>query len=377
MLAEKKQQKNPNQKLIYSKESNYNFSTGENIVNSSWNPSILGIFKTSSALGKSIRFQNEKNPNTQIKLPPIQPKSLSQSTNIEEEEKKSISNNNINNNKSIENQKTNFPNIKAGFKAEADSNNLDIKIRNIIHDYSNIDVNDYTYNILCELRSKKRQANIDLLEDYEIWKTDFWNKRESDIKNKIDKLQNELNKTKDEINDEFEVDNEKLSNYVLNDIDKIKSNFYNTLNNRNSLIEKIHNENNNILNRTLKRVSNKIKELSTQLDNAGFLLEEEIADVCKNKQDYIDKLIEFKKDYYKRVINDIKEDENEIGNKLKEELIQFILRWKNVRLNKYIEELKEILNSKDFIDNNERAELINKLRNDQIEITKKKNRCYF
>jgi hypothetical protein len=88
MLAEKKQQKNPNQKLIYSKESNYNFSTGENIVNSSWNPSILGIFKTSSALGKSIRFQNEKNPNTQIKLPPIQPKSLSQSTNIEEEEKK-------------------------------------------------------------------------------------------------------------------------------------------------------------------------------------------------------------------------------------------------------------------------------------------------
>ena len=77
------------------------------------------------------------------------------------------------------------------------------------------------------------------------------------------------------------------------------------------------------------------------------------------------------------MINDIKEDENEIGNKLKEELIQFILRWKNVRLNKYIEELKEILNSKDFIDNNERAELINKLRNDQIEITKKKNRCYF
>ena len=370
MIAEKKQQKNQNQKLIYSKESNYNFSTGENIVNTSWNPSILGIFKTSSALGKSLRFQNEasKNPNTQIKLPPIQPKSLSQSTNIEEEEKKSISNNNP-----IENQKTNFPNIKAKFKEEADSNNLDIKIRNIIHDYTNIDVNDYTYNILCELRSKKRQANIDFLEDYEIWKTDFWNQKESDIKNKINKLQNELNKTKDEINDEFEVDNEKLSNYVLDDINKIKNNFYNTLKNRNSMIEKVHNENNNILNRTLKRVSNKIKELSNQLDNTGFLLEEEIADVCKNKQEYIDKLIEFKKDYYKRVINDIKEDENEIGNKLKEELIQFILRWKNVRLNKYIEELKNILNSKDFIDSNERQELINKLKNDQIEITKKKN----
>ena len=50
---------------------------------------------------------------------------------------------------------------------------MHIKIRNIIHDYINFEVYDYTYGILSNLKSKKRGLNLDEIDDYEIWKNNL------------------------------------------------------------------------------------------------------------------------------------------------------------------------------------------------------------
>ena len=55
---------------------------------------------------------------------------------------------------------------KPAFKS-VQSTSKDMIIKNIIHDYSNIDTNEMTYKILSELRKEKRIQNLDLLEDYE------------------------------------------------------------------------------------------------------------------------------------------------------------------------------------------------------------------
>ena len=369
MIAERKILNKPKQKLIYSKESNYNFSGGESSTHVSGDPSILGLFKTSSALGKSIR--NQKDPSktfySNVKLPPISASKNASQTNLQNLSSKNLGR-----------TFTKFPNTKlASLKTEANSNNLDIKIRNIIHDYTNIDVNDYTYNILTELRSKKREINLDSLDEYELWKSNFWKEKENEIKLKINKLKEDLNNTKDEIYSKFNMENNQLIELIQNDIDEIQKFYEKTLENRNNLIDKVENENNGILNNTLKTVNLKVKELSKQLDKIGYLKEEEIESLANNKNKYIEKLINNKKDYYKRIINEIKEDENEIVSKSKDDLIKFKLRWKNVKLNNYLDILKKLLNSKEFIDNNNRQELINKLKETQIEISNKKYNIIF
>ena len=79
-------------------------------------------------------------------------------------------NNNISQNNLNQTQSKTF---QKPIKADASSNSMDIKIRNIIHDYANIDCNDYTYGILSNLKSKKRAMNLDAIDDYEIWKKNY------------------------------------------------------------------------------------------------------------------------------------------------------------------------------------------------------------
>jgi len=73
-------------------------------------------------------------------------------------------------------------------KAETPGNQMDIKIRNIIHNYTDIDTNDFSYDVLSNLKSKKRMQNLDVVEIYEIWKTKYLKDTEENIKKKISEL---------------------------------------------------------------------------------------------------------------------------------------------------------------------------------------------
>ena len=145
MLEEKKSLLNkPIQRLIYTKDSSYNFGSPQ----TNGDPSILNLFKSTSSLARSIRNTSDSSNPLKSTASLI----INQSLNF---------NNNSLKSSQIENQKvpekTNIFSLPLPIIAEAPKETVDIKIRNIIHDYRNIDVNDYTYGILSNLKSKKRR----------------------------------------------------------------------------------------------------------------------------------------------------------------------------------------------------------------------------
>ena len=180
MISEKSYNK-PKQKMIFSKDSSVSFGS-QNIPSE-----LLGQFKSSSSLARSIRstttaasttgkslqstgamILENMNKNTAANFYPNKKWLGSSESTIEEEKNKSFSNG---------------WNLKT-MKSETPKNDMDIKIRNIVHNYSNIDTNDFSYNVLSNLKSKKRMQNLDVVEIYEIWKTKSLKETEDNIKEK-------------------------------------------------------------------------------------------------------------------------------------------------------------------------------------------------
>ena len=100
-------------------------------------------------------------------------------------------------------------------KAETPKNQMDIKIRNIIHNYTDIDTNDFSYNVLSNLKSKKRMQNLDVVELYEIWKAKYLKETEENIKNKIAELKEKLDNTKNEVYKNFTMNDKDLMHFNL------------------------------------------------------------------------------------------------------------------------------------------------------------------
>ena len=146
MLSEKKSLLNkPVQKLIYSKDSSYNFGGAQN----GGDPSILSLFKTSSSLANSIKSTD---PSSKNHLQSTASLILNKTTSKWNSNNKFQNNNKFQSSIKPQNQLNNFSKTQQNFhtftkpiQADASSNSMDIKIKNIIHDYSNIDVNDYIY----------------------------------------------------------------------------------------------------------------------------------------------------------------------------------------------------------------------------------------
>ena len=172
MIAEKTYNK-PKQKMIYSKDSSLNFGNQSNASK------MLGYFKSSSSLARSIRSTTIDSQTNGKSLQSTGAMILNQSGNNTvtnfHQQKKNLSNTNIINKPKEEEKNKTFSNgwNITSIKAETPKNQMDIKIRNLIHNYQDIDINDYSYNILSNLKSKKRMKNLDAIEFYEIWKTKY------------------------------------------------------------------------------------------------------------------------------------------------------------------------------------------------------------
>ena len=371
MIAEKTYNK-PKQKMVYSKDSALNFG------NQTSSSDVFGFFKTSSALARSIRSTTTGASSTIGKsLQSTGAMILNQSgrntaTNFFNQ------NNNISSkimNKPSEEEKnktyTNGWNL-ASIKSETPKNQMDIKIRNITHNYTDIDVNDYSYNIFSNLKSKKRMQNLDAIEFYEIWKTSYLKNVEENVKEKIKNLKEKLENTKKDIYSKFLMKDEELIPLTQNDIDNITNFFYNVLNKRkNNINECLKNILDDLT--TCHQTSNfKINKLADDLDKIGFLLEEEIKEVSNEKKLYVQRFNDCKKSYYSRIMNEIKEFENELVEKSKKDLEDFVLRWKNIKLNNYVSQLQKLLQSKEYSDPEERTIIVQEIRQIQEEIYKKK-----
>ena len=372
MLSEKKSLLNkPVQKLIYSKDSSYNFGGAP----TGGDPSILSLFKSSSSLANSIKSTDPSSKNHLQSTASLILNKTQSKWNTNSKFQNSIKPKNQINNFSKTQQ--NFHTFTKPIRADASSNSMDIKIRNIIHDYTNIDVNDYTYGILSNLKSKKRSLNLDAIDDYEFWKKQFTSETENNVKDNINNLKDDLKNTQNEVYSKFLMKDEELVKLIQFDIDNITNFYYDVLKHRDKNIEICLKFIMKLLGDCFKKVNVKIAQLGKQLDEIGFLREEEIQKVTDDKKLYIKNLIDQKNSYYTRIINEIKDSEKELVEQSKKDLNEFILRWKNVKLNHFLDELKKLLQSKEYIDNPERANLIKDLNNSQVEIYNKRNQLIF
>ena len=366
----------PKQKLIYSKDSSLNFG----LPQAGNEQSLLGLFKSNSSLSRSIRTSASSNISNPLKSSAAL--ILNQSGMSLPKEQTSQRQSLLSNIKIIpeEEEKIKFPGgnwSAASIISEVPKNQMDIKIRNIVHDYTNIDTNDYSYNIFSNLKSKKRVEHLDVVDEYEVWKTNKVKKTEDEVKNKITELKQHLNDTKNEIYSKFSMKDEELIPMVQNDIDNV-SNFYNgVFNIRDNNINDCIKNSNDIFNNCLNEVNGKINKLGLDLDKIGYLLEEEIKDLCDYKRKYINRFTDVKSSYYSRLINEIREIEKEIKEQSSKDLEEYILRWKNIKLNHYISELKKLLNSKEYADCQERADIIKDLKKAQEEIYLKRYNLIF
>ena len=374
MLSESSYNK-PKQKMIFSKDSSLNFG-GQKIPSE-----LLGHFKSSSSLARSIRSTSTASSTLGKSL---------QSTGamiLEQQGKNTLSNFNPNNKwmsstkipqKEEEKNKTfsNGWNIET-IKAETPRNQMDIKIRNIIHNYTDIDTNDFSYDVLSNLKSKKRMQNLDVVEVYEIWKTKYLKDIEENVKKKISELKDNLNNTKNEVYKNFTMNDNDLIPLIQKDIDNIAQFYYNVLKERqNSINECLKNIMDDF--DICYRESNlKLVKLADDMDKIGYLFEEEIRDLINEKKQYIQRFTDVKKNYYNRIMNEIKSFENELVEKSKKDLNDFILRWKNIKLNNYVSKLQKLLRSKEYTDPEERALLVQEVKQIQEDSYKKKHKLIF
>ena len=164
----------PKQKLIYSKDSSINFGMKNSIKESN----LLGLFKSNSSLSRSIRTSASSTMSN-----PLQSSAAlilgQSSSSLPKEISSPKLGINFNKMKIIpekEEEKIKFGNDlfnlgKSKVVSGVPKNQMDIKIRNIIHDYTNIDHSEYSYNIFSNLKSKKRMQHLEAEDQYEVWKT--------------------------------------------------------------------------------------------------------------------------------------------------------------------------------------------------------------
>ena len=373
MLATKKYNQ-PKQKMIYSKDATLNFGNQGDSTN------LFGFFKTSSSLAKSIRsttgaastagkslqstgamILNQAGPLTATNF--FKPTTITPKSNkpFEEEKNKTYSNGwNL-----------------VGTKPESAKNQMDIKIRNITHDYTDIANNDYSYNVLSNLKSKKRMTNLDTLEYYEIWKKKHLKETEEKIKENIKILKEKLDSTKNEVYTKFLMQDNELIPLVQSDIDGISNFYFGVLKERTNSINECLKNIMDMLVLCDEEAQLKINKLEEDLDKIGYLLEEEIKEVSKEKKLYVQRFYDVKKNFYNRIMNEIKDSENELVQKSKNDLDAFILRWKNIKLNNYVAKIQKLLQSKEYSDPEERAVLITEIKGVQEDIYKKKYNLIF
>ena len=362
----------PKQKLLYSKDSSLNFGMKQSIQDSN----LFGLFKSNSSLSRSLRTSASSNASN-----PLQSSAaliLGQSNSslpFDSSQKLGINFNKmkiIPEEEKIKSGNDKFNISKAKLISEVPKNQMDIKIRNIIHDYINVDHSEYSYNILSNLKSKKRMQHLEVEDHYEVWKTQKITDTEDSVKQKVKDLKQYLDDTRNEIYSKFTMKDEELIPMIQKDIDDVIKFYNGVFGIRDKNIDECVKESLDIFNKCQSEVCFRIAKLGIDLDKVGFKLEEEIKEICEDKTKYINRFTEVKSNYYTRLINEIKETEKEIKEKSSKDLEEYILRWKNIKLNHYVSELKLLLNSKEYTDCEERALIIKELKKAQEEIYNKK-----
>lgn len=376
-----KQQNKHTQKMIYNKDSNFN-SNGD--------ASVMGLFKSTSSLARSLQqqctnnFREEKNLNNHIDENKKNSLSVSGKMIIES----NLLSNSINKNHNSSNNTNNISNISNSSILNLNVLRMDkifnvnnkiqsnpprsiknnIEIRNLTHFYDKIESHEETYELLFLLKSDKRMRHLDRLDEFENLKINFLNSLEDKIKRKFDVLQAKLKNSKLEIDNQLNKTDDELISLILRDVDYLQIIHKNILNGRQDDINNSKKIVEQFSQDSLVTIDNYIKQLKKDLIDIGFMLDIEIDHICLEKKNDKEKYFMTKNIDCDTKFDLIITDELAIVEDSKINLDNFILRWKNVKLKRHVQDLKNTLNSKDFIDNPDRYELIKNLKKDQEKI---------
>ena len=200
---------------------------------------------------------------------------------------------------------------------------------------------------------------------------------ENEVKKKVEFLKNDLENTKNEIYSKFLLKNDELIPLTQKEIDSIVDFYNNVLQIRENKITDCIKEVNSTFNICHNTANLKIIKLIDDLDKIGFLLQEQVTNTLNDKKNYIQRFTDVKKSYFSRVLNEIHDSEKNLVKTSQKDCDDFVLRWKNIKLNNYVSKLQNLLKSKEYSDCEERAQIVKKLKNAQEKFYLKKHDLIF
>jgi hypothetical protein len=336
------------QKLVYSKEYT---------LNSTADASILGLFKSTSRISKSL-LQRQQIANNETDMKTFKSTDgMSLYNSIPERDSAMVTKN------------TFASSAKLILGMERPRNTSEITVRNLTHFYDKLDNDPKTYELLTKLRAEKRMKHLDAIEDYVDWREFHDKDIDKQVSNLIAALKVKLESTKEELNSEFGKKDNILVDFVQRDIDTVVGKYSNIISTRKENILQTYQQIVKINEDSNNATTWELRGLAKKLNDSGFLLHEENAEIiaCKTKQK--DEYFNSKLDDYNKTFEGINNTDDELITESKENLRLFIERWKNIKLNNYVRILKETLHSAPLVDNENRKIIVKDLKTEQVKIT--------
>ncbi len=218
------------------------------------------------------------------------------------------------------------------------------------------------------LKEDKRANHLDTLDSFDVWKENYFNQMDEKSTRNLEKLRRELLNTKSHMNEQFEKPDNILVKYNYQDIDEVESAYIKIFENRKIEIAFTRKQINSI-EKERKRVSETyISNLKKNLNDIGYILIGEVEDLINEKKKNFKEFHERKTKENQQCFEELESSESVLFEEAKVNFENFVNRWKDIKLNKFLDETKEILNSEAFVDNPERYQLIEELKIDQESI---------
>lgn len=347
---------------------------------------LASLFKSSSKLANNLleRQNKFKNKETYGNL-----SIYNTSSSLKDSNNKSIINDLISETKEKDNIKLAFNNKELNYKASFDNkdrnntlfiknpDNLQIQkqanshkpeliVRNLKHDYLNVESNENSYNIQRIKRLNQRAFHFDKLEEYEYW-------RELSLKELKNKYNLQINQCEDNIKStrmnfliEYELSKEILEEMELKDIKEIEDRLNKEISKRQLEIKDSKKITDNYIkeaNLTFGKYHTNLKE---KLIDNGYLLSEEIEVMIDKKITEINEIITNSNSEIEEKYEKISNFDEKVQKELILNLRIFIKKWKNVKLNKFLLLLKSKLNGKDVVENEILSNIIKDLNKDLV-----------
>lgn len=239
-------------------------------------------------------------------------------------------------------------------------------VRNLVHDYLNIESNESTYNILKNKKLEKRAFHLDNLEDYDTWRNLYLKVLNEKLIKQSDNCENQIVSTRRNFIAKLELPESNIRELVLVDIRKIEEVLEMDISNRRENISNSESHCKSHISEARWSVKHYVQNLQMRLTENGYMLEDQIVELIKKLDDDFIKYIVEREEQNNVRYKSIYSLETKVNDELRLNFKIFEKKWKNIKLNWFMNELESELSSKYIVDNDIIYQKVEELRKDQI-----------